>query len=79
MPTIDAPHQLRMSLLALVLVLVATVVVEVEAAEDDFDFFIFAQNWPVTNCIEWKERSSRNTCNIRKSERTKKNIATFNI
>ena len=33
--------------------------------DQGYDMFIFAQNWPVSNCIEWKERSSENTCTIR--------------
>ena len=32
----------------------------------DYDLLIFAQSWPTTNCIEWKDRSKGNTCNLRK-------------
>jgi len=40
----------------------------VDFANDDYDLFIFAQNWPDTNCIEWKERDSNNTCNLRENQ-----------
>ena len=36
--------------------------------DDDFDVVIFAQSWPVTTCIEWKERGRNNRCTIRKEE-----------
>ncbi len=36
-----------------------------DAAKDDFDLLIFAQSWPVTTCIEWKERRDDNVCTIR--------------
>ena len=26
---------------------------------EDFDLLIFAQNWPVSNCLIWKERDPR--------------------
>eukprot|EP00094_Tigriopus_californicus_P008842 TCALIF_08523-PA protein Name:"Similar to Ribonuclease Oy (Crassostrea gigas)" AED:0.17 eAED:0.17 QI:189/1/0.75/1/0.66/0.5/4/0/272 len=35
-----------------------------ESHDDHFDLLIFAQNWPTTNCIEWKERDKQNTCTI---------------
>jgi len=28
----------------------------------DFDFLLFAQVWPISGCIEWEERSDKNTC-----------------
>merc|ERR1719510_1757849 len=27
-----------------------------------FDFLMFVQLWPITSCIEWKEREHDNTC-----------------
>lgn len=35
--------------------------------DNSFDLLIFAQSWPMTNCIEWKERSKGNTCQIPKN------------
>ncbi len=41
----------------------------VSSRDDYYDMFIFAQTWPVTNCIEWKERNPDNTCNLRKKKK----------
>ena len=29
-----------------------------------FDFILFAQVWPISNCIDWEERSEDNTCSL---------------
>ena len=29
-----------------------------------FDFILFAQIWPISNCIDWEERSEDNTCSL---------------
>jgi len=29
-----------------------------------FDFILFAQVWPISNCIDWEERSDDNTCSL---------------
>jgi len=29
-----------------------------------FDFLLFAQIWPISDCIEWEERSEDNTCSL---------------
>jgi len=34
------------------------------AKDNSFDFLVFAQIWPVTDCAEWMERRSGNTCNL---------------
>lgn len=36
----------------------------VEAKNNSFDFLVFAQIWPVTDCAEWIERKSGNKCNL---------------
>jgi len=28
----------------------------------DFDFLVFAQVWPISGCLEWEDRSDKNTC-----------------
>jgi ribonuclease T2 len=30
----------------------------------DWDYLVYSQQWPVTGCAQWKERSSQNTCNL---------------
>jgi len=35
-----------------------------EHNRNDFDFFVYAQIWPVSGCVEWEERSQKNTCTI---------------
>lgn len=30
----------------------------------EFDFFVYAQNWPISGCIEWEERSDKNICSL---------------
>ena len=58
---------LLLLLLSLTLVAVVTSAAKKKDDDDDFDLLIFAQSWPVTTCIEWKERGKGNTCNIRES------------
>jgi len=29
-----------------------------------FDFLLFAQVWPISGCIDWEERSDKNTCSL---------------
>ncbi len=59
--------------LLLVLVSCAAASTDVDAADDaeeedstDFDLFVFAQQWPVMDCVEWKHRSDKNTCRMRR-------------
>ena len=33
--------------------------------DESFDMLVLALTWPTTNCMEWKEKNSRNTCYIR--------------
>ena len=34
----------------------------VDNRSHEFDFLVFAQVWPVSGCIEWEDRSAKNTC-----------------
>ena len=29
-----------------------------------FDFLMFTQLWPISNCIDWEERDHDNTCSL---------------
>ena len=32
--------------------------------DHQFDFLMFTQLWPISNCIEWEERDHENTCSL---------------
>ena len=52
-------------MLLVALLVVSTSSVAWSRGDDSFDVLIFAQSWPLTECIEWKERRGSNQCNIR--------------
>ncbi len=31
----------------------------------DFDFLIFAQDWPISDCIQWETKTTKNECSIK--------------
>ena len=35
-----------------------------ESHDDYFDFLMFTQLWPISNCIDWEERDHDNTCSL---------------
>ena len=35
-----------------------------ESHDDQFDFLMFTQLWPISNCIDWEERDHDNTCSL---------------
>ena len=35
-----------------------------ESHDHDFDFLMFTQLWPISNCIDWEERDHDNTCSL---------------
>ena len=32
--------------------------------DHQFDFLMFTQLWPISNCIDWEERNHDNTCSL---------------
>ena len=37
----------------------------------NFDFLIFAQTWPITDCIAWQNKAKANTCFLPKESKFK--------
>ena len=35
-----------------------------ESHDYHFDFLMFTQLWPISNCIDWEERDHDNTCSL---------------
>ena len=53
-----------LNLVILLLTFIAPFCLSQEGQTVDFDFYVFAQLWPMSDCIEWSERSAKNTCNL---------------
>ena len=41
--------------------------------DNDFNFFVFAQIWPITSCDIWESRDETNTCYLPRESKLFKN------